>query len=259
MFDPFDSIIDHDQMRLSEGMTFYKANSFPTIHPVHWLTSHFAVGGWSPLQRLSGMLTAHMTSIAPHNGFTWHPHRGLEIYTYVIEGELTHEDTTGARGVIRAGEVQRMFSGYFIEHQELNFANEEARVIQIWFAVPAQYMGIEPHYEQISLADMPTHLNGDALVSTIIGLGGATDSHVEARLTATILPPHGKTAVELPTPNENLFLYFVNGSGKIQSTQLDADVDLYDVLIAADTVDSVTITTNDEALTFLSFYLPPFI
>ena len=59
----------------------FAAEAFPYLSPVHWLKSHFAVGGWSPLQRLSGMLTAHMTAIAPHNGFTWHPHRGVEIYT----------------------------------------------------------------------------------------------------------------------------------------------------------------------------------
>ncbi|MCB9432049.1 MAG: pirin family protein [Ardenticatenaceae bacterium] len=103
----------------SQDLHFYKANTFPTIHPIHWLTSHFAVGGYSPLQRLSGMLTAHMTQIAPHNGFTWHPHRGLEIYTYVIDGELYHEDTTGGRGIISAGEVQRMFSGQFIFYHSI--------------------------------------------------------------------------------------------------------------------------------------------
>ena len=259
MINPYDSIIDQNQLTLKPGLTFYKSQTFPTMHPVHWLTSHFAVGGWSPLQRLSGMLTAHMTSIAPRNGFSWHPHRGLEIYTYVIEGELTHEDTTGGRGVIRAGEVQRMFSGYYIEHQELNRSDKEARVIQIWFAVPIQHMGLNPHYEQISLDDMPTHLNGDGLVSTIIGPGGATNSHVEARLTATILPPNGQTAVELPGPGEDLFLYFVNGRGHIEMAQGPDEVDLYDVLIAGNSAESARISTTDEALTFLSFYLPPFI
>jgi redox-sensitive bicupin YhaK (pirin superfamily) len=43
------------------------------------------------------MLTAHMTRIAPHNGFTWHPHRGLEICTWVLEGTLHHEDTPGGQ------------------------------------------------------------------------------------------------------------------------------------------------------------------
>src|SRR6185503_125202 len=92
----------------------FRAEAFPTIHPVWWLNSHFAVGGWSPLQRLSGMLTAHMTRIAPQAGFTWHPHRGLEIYTWVLEGTIYHEDTTGGQGDIGPGEFQRMFSGDWI-------------------------------------------------------------------------------------------------------------------------------------------------
>ncbi len=87
----------------------FPADAFPTMHPVHWLHSHFAVGGWSPLQRLSGMLTAHMTRIAPRNGFTWHPHRGLEIYTWMLEGRLYHEDTTGGKGELLPGDLQRMF------------------------------------------------------------------------------------------------------------------------------------------------------
>ncbi|MGH8246311.1 MAG: pirin family protein, partial [Gammaproteobacteria bacterium] len=117
----------------------FPAEAFPSIHPVHWLRSHFAVGGWSPLRRLSGMLTAHMTRIAPHNGFTWHPHRGLEIYTWMLEGTLHHEDTTGGQGDIGPGEFQRMFSGDWIEHQELNLTDEPVRVIQIWFAADLKY------------------------------------------------------------------------------------------------------------------------
>ena len=85
----FDTVI-RGQLPKQELMLL-SAETFPLINPVHWLISHFAVGGFSPLQRLSGMLTAHMTQIKPHNGFPWHQHRGLEIYTYVIDGELYHE------------------------------------------------------------------------------------------------------------------------------------------------------------------------
>src|SRR5215212_8469045 len=90
----------------AQAVQHYPASTFPTMHPVDWLNSHFAVGGWSPLQRLSGMLTAHMTRIAPHNGFTWHPHRGLEILTWVIEGTLHHEDSTGGQGDLNKGDLQ---------------------------------------------------------------------------------------------------------------------------------------------------------
>src|SRR5260370_24660853 len=106
----------------------FPAEAFPWIHPVHWLQSPFAVGGWSPLQRLSGMLTAHMTSIAPRNGFTWHPHRGLEIYTSVLEGTLHHEDDTGGQGDLPRGDIQRMFSDDYIEHHGLNRTAQTPRI-----------------------------------------------------------------------------------------------------------------------------------
>ena len=254
----FESIIkDLDQ---SSDLQFYPAGTFPTIHPVHWLTSHFAVGGFSPIERLSGMLTAHMTQIAPRNGFRWHPHRGLEIYTYVIDGQLYHEDTTGGRGVITAGEVQRMFSGHYIEHQELNTTDEFARVIQIWFLTRPQYRLLPPHYEQIKLDDMPPRRVGDALVRDIIGPNGATDSHVEARLTSTIVPPGGQTFVELPQPGEDLFLYVVDGQGHVRAGQLDQPVGLYDVLLATPAAEAPVMQTNGEKpLNFLSFYLKSFL
>lgn len=246
-------------LRPNPNLQYYPAGTFPTIHPVFWLTSHFAVGGFSPLRRLSGMLTAHMTQIAPRNGFTWHPHRGLEIYTYVINGQLYHEDSTGGRGMINAGEVQRMFSGDYIEHQELNLSNEFTRVIQIWFVADTEYRGLPPHYEQISLADMNSRTNRDGLVREIIGPTGATDSHVNARLTSTVVPVSGRAAVELPQHGENLFLYMVDGQGTIESEGLYQPVDCYDVLLAGPTATAPTFGAQDKPLTFLSFYLPPFL
>jgi len=207
---------------------------------------------------LSGMLTAHMTQIAPQNGFTWHPHRGLEIFTYVIDGTLYHEDTTGGKGTITAGEVQRMFSGNYIEHQELNRTDEFARVIQIWFVAEPEYMGLEPHYEQISLADMPPRQVGDGIVRDIIGPSGATDAHVDARLTSTLLPSGGTAEMELPKDGENLFLYFVNGNGRFTTTVQEKPVNIYDVVIAKPEAETAVIQAGDEPLNYLSFYLKPF-
>lgn len=252
----FDSVIR--DLDITDNLQFYPAGTFPTLNPVHWLTSHFAVGGFSPLQRLSGMLTAHMTQIAPQNGFAWHPHRGLEIYTYVIDGQLYHEDTTGGKGIISAGEVQRMFSGNYIAHQELNTTNEFTRVIQIWFVADVIHMGLPAHYEQIKLSDMPTRTSGDGLIRDIIGPNGATDSHVSARLTSTLVPAGGTTTLQPPHPGENLFLYIVNGHGHIPS--LNQPLSLYDVLLATPQAPATTILqAGDQPLNFLSFYLRPFI
>lgn len=243
----------------TSDLQFYKASTFPTVHPVHWLVSHFAVGAYSPLARLSGMLTAHMTQIAPRNGFLWHPHRNLEIYTYVIEGELYHEDTTGGRGVITAGEVQRMFSGDYIEHQELNLTGARTRVIQIWFLPKIEFWGLPPHYEQVRLSEMPARRVGDGLVRDIIGPSGATDSHVDARLTSTIVAAGGRTTVELPRPGEELFLYAVDGQGHLRAGGLEQPVDLYDVLLATPRAEAPVLAAGDRPLNFLSFYLKPFL
>lgn len=246
-------------LEIDQPLQFFKADRFPTINPVHWLTSHFAVGGPSPLRRLSGMLTAHMTQIQPRNGFRWHPHRGLEIFTYVIDGELYHEDTTGGKGVISAGEVQRMFSGDFIQHQELNLTDEVTRVIQIWFAADPRFRGLDPHYQQVPISEMPAYSRGDAAVRVIIGPEGGTDAHVTARLTSSEIPAGGRSTVELPRRGEDLFLYFVKGGGTLHLDGGTQSVAPYDVLLATSQAQPAALTAGDQPLQYLSFYLDSFI
>jgi redox-sensitive bicupin YhaK (pirin superfamily) len=237
----------------------FPANAFPSIHPVHWLNSHFAVGGWSPLQRLSGMLTAHMTRIAPHNGFTWHPHRGLEIYTWVLEGTIYHEDTTGGKGEIRPGEIQRMFSGDYIEHMEMNYTDDPVRVIQIWFIADRHHRGLEPHYQQVGRDLLVARQVGDATVYSLIGDDSPMDQHMTGRLTATSIS-NGKTLLEPPREREDLFLYVTDGKGTAQHNGENILLGQYDVILARpDTVPVIFQPAQDESLNFLSFYLPRFL
>ncbi|MDX2076187.1 MAG: pirin family protein [bacterium] len=238
----------------------FSADIFPFINPIHWLHSHFAVGGWSPLQRLSGMLTAHMTHIAPRNGFTWHPHRGLEIYTWVLEGRLYHEDTTGGKGILEAGDLQRMFSGDYIEHQELNPWDEPARVIQIWYIAQRHYQGLPPHYQQVGKGQLPKQTIGDADVYSLIGENSPIDSHIEGRLTATFVPQQGKTTIENPQEGESLFLYVTDGEGIVNYNGEDIALNQYDVILARPDAKITTIrNTSQQDLSFLNFYLPEFL
>lgn len=256
---PFDTVINHDLIPQGDYQHF-SASTFPTIHPIHWLTSHFAVGGWSPLQRLSGMLTAHMTRIAPQNGFTWHPHRGLEIYTWVIEGKLYHEDTTGGKGAIETGELQRMFSGDWIEHQELNVWDEPARVIQIWFVADPEHRDVQPHYQQLSKNELPSRLVEDASIFSLIGDDSPMKQHMQGRLTATTLPVGGTTTVEAPREGENLFLYVTDGSGNANHARSVNELGQYDVILARQELAETQITASAESsLHYLSFYLPAFL
>ncbi len=236
----------------------FPAEVFPWLHPIDWLHSHFAVGGWSPLQRLSGMLTAHMTRIAPHSGFTWHPHRGLEIYTWVLEGTLHHEDTTGGNGDIGPGELQRMFSGDYIEHQELNLTDDPVRVIQIWFIADRHHRGEPPHYQQAGKNLLPARQVGAATVYSLIGDDSPMDQHMTGRLTAATVPAGGTTHIEPPRPGEDLFLYITDGSGQAIYHDKAIALGQYDVILAQPEMQTAGITAQDT-LYFMSFYLPKFI
>lgn len=86
-------------------------------------------------------------TVAGGGGFPTHPHREMEIVTYVLDGELAHKDSTGGRGLIRAGEVQRMTAGTGIAHSELNASESKpVRLLQMW--VLPERPGLTPGYEQ---------------------------------------------------------------------------------------------------------------
>ncbi|MEJ2148286.1 MAG: pirin family protein [Chloroflexota bacterium] len=245
-----------------EGTAFqhYPAAMFPTIHPAHWLTSHIAVGGWSQLRRLIVMLTSHKTRIAPHNGFTWHPHRGLEIYTWVLEGTLYHEDTTGGKGEINPGELQRMFSGDWIEHQELNLGDEPTRVIQIWYAADEAHRGLSPHYQQVGRGDLPILLSDGVQTYTLIGGSSPMEQHMTGRLTATTVAPHHSAEIVPPREGEDLFLYITDGAGQAGRNEDTIPLGQYDVIVARPEVEPVALSAaGDAPLHYLSFYLPSFV
>ena len=86
-------------------------------------------------------------TVQPGTGFDLHPHRDMEIITYLIEGELEHKDNQGNHGVIYPGEVQRMSAGSGIIHSEYNHSSEKPlRLLQMW--VFANKKGLQPSWEQ---------------------------------------------------------------------------------------------------------------
>ena len=254
-----ESFVAPERVR-SEPIVYFPASTFPTVHPIDWLTSHFAVGGWSPLARLGGMLTAHMTRIAPRAGFTWHPHRGVEIYTWVLEGTLHHEDSTGGMGDIHAGELQRMFSGDYIEHQELNLWDEPVRVIQIWFVADLKFRGLEPHYQQLRRDELPAARGDGSTVYSLIGGGSPVEQHMAGRLSAVSVEPGGKAVIAPPHQDEDLFLYVTDGAGQAAVHGDAVELGQYDVILARPDMPEWSIRAPEAgSLDALCFYLPSFL
>jgi len=85
--------------------------------------------------------------IAPSYGFGIHPHKNMEIFTYVLEGALKHEDTLGNQAIIKAGDVQLMSTGKGVQHSEINASeSDKVHLLQIW-VLPSEN-GTEPLYQQ---------------------------------------------------------------------------------------------------------------
>lgn len=98
------------------------------------------------------------------SGFGQHGHRDMEIITYVISGALEHRDSLGNRGVITAGEIQRMTAGSGIEHAEANLGDEECHLLQIWL-LPSQ-KNMEPSWQQVEWRSQPVQKNGLRLLAS---------------------------------------------------------------------------------------------
>jgi len=113
-----------------------------------WLKArhHFAVDSHdNPAHaRLGSLVVWNDDEIAPHGGFPLHAHRDMEIVTYVRHGVLHHQDNTGGRAEIRAGNVQALSAGRGIRHSEYNDSDAPLRLFQIWL-LPRR-RGIDPHW-----------------------------------------------------------------------------------------------------------------
>ena len=138
-----------------------------------WLDSHhgFSFGPhYDPDNTGHGLLiVSNDDVVAPAGGFGTHPHRDMEIVTWVLDGELEHRDSAGNEGVIYPGLAQRMSAGRGITHSEMNHSTTEpVHFVQMW--VVPDTAGIEPGYEQL---DVNEALDAGGLVEVASGRGTA--------------------------------------------------------------------------------------
>ena len=123
--------------------------------------------------------------VAPGQGFPTHPHRDMEIITWILEGALEHKDSLGTGSVIRPGEVQRMSAGSGIRHSEYNpSSSEPVHLLQIWLLPDRQ--GVTPGYEQQRFEDAELD-NRLRLIASPDGQDGSVTIHQNARVYAARL------------------------------------------------------------------------
>jgi len=125
--------------------------------------------------------------VAPGEGFPLHPHRDMEIITYVLEGALEHKDSLGTGAVILPGDGQRMSAGTGIRHSEFNHsAKEPVHLLQIW--IMPDKLGQKPGYEQKSF---PAEEKQGKLrvIASPDGQDGSVTIHQDTRLYVSLLEP----------------------------------------------------------------------
>jgi len=158
-------------------------------------------------------------TVAPGGGFGAHPHRDMEIISYVLDGALAHRDSMGTGSVIQPGDVQRMSAGTGVVHSELNASKtDDVHFLQIWLQ-PAR-RGLPPGYEQKSFpaADKAGRLR---LVASPDGRDGSVTVHADASLYAGVLGA-GQTA-ELPlAPGRHAWVHVARGAARVNGHDLTA-------------------------------------
>ena len=162
--------------------------------------------------------------VQPGMGFGTHGHRDMEIISYVLSGELAHQDSMGngrnagaPSGVIRPGDVQRMSAGRGVMHSEFNHAQDTTtHFLQIW--IEPSHRSIEPGYEQkhFAAADKRGALR---LIASPDGRDGAVTVHADASLRAGLFD--GDEAATLPLdPQRKAYVHVARGKLRVNGVQL---------------------------------------
>jgi redox-sensitive bicupin YhaK (pirin superfamily) len=152
-------------------------------------------------------------------GFGTHPHRDMEIISYVLEGALEHRDSMGTGSVIRPGDVQRMSAGTGVTHSEYNHSPTElVHFLQIW--IEPDRLGVKPGYEQRSIA--PEEKRGRLrLVASPDGANGSVTIHQDARVYASVLDGADAATYALP-PGRKAYVHVARGEVSLNGHTLGA-------------------------------------
>jgi len=191
---------DHGWLRSYHTFSFAEY-----YHPEHM--------GFGPLR------VVNEDRVAPSAGFPTHPHRDMEIISYVLSGGLEHRDSLGTGSVIRPGDVQRMSAGTGVSHSEFNASDRElVHFLQIWI-IPER-RGLPPSYEQINVpkSEMRGRLR---LIGSRDGRDGGVTIHQDMSLWSGIFD-QGEAAQYALSAGRKAWLHVARGELVVQGEALSA-------------------------------------
>ena len=210
-------------------------------------------------------LNHHGPQIYPPNNrglpFGPHPHRGFETVTFILEGELAHNDSGGGESIIRAGGVQWMTAGSGLIHAELSpesfkRAGGPMEILQLWVNLPARLKMTAPNYVGLQASDLPTFrtdtgVTVDPVSGSWLGVDAPIQSLIDIHLAVLRMEPGAR--FESPVAKgRNVFLYVVRGRVSVGATPVEP----WTLVQMNDDGDAVEITVGDDAVVLLGHAQP---
>lgn len=207
-------------------------------------------------------------------GFPWHPHRGIETITYVLNGTVDHGDSLGNKGTLGAGDVQWMTAGRGIMHQEMPHGNAAGQMhgFQLWGNLPSSQKMVAPRYQDVTAKDIPVVTDDDGtqvkiIVGNFWGKTGPVDGIAADPQYLDIFVPAGvKKTFKIDT-YRRAFAYVFEGEGAfadasapsgvlLEKEVMGEEVNIRDMsgdrtLIRFGTGDEVTVQAGEQGVRFL--------
>ena len=158
--------------------------------------------------------------------FDFHPHRGIETVTYVIEGKLEHYDNKAGKGELVPGDVQWMTAGRGVIHIEDPAEGETVHSLQLWVNLPREYKMTEPRYQNLRAKDMPVREEEGVLIRIFSGSSGGIQSNTKNYVPVTMVEINLEPGVSIrqDIPGDyNGFIYILEGKGQFGKNKTDAE------------------------------------
>ena len=205
--------------QVTEGGGFVVRRPFP-VHGLSYVDPFLLIDEMGPVDYAPGKAIG-----APD-----HPHRGFETVTYIMDGEMQHEDSHGHRGSIRSGDVQWMTAGAGVIHSEMpsrEMLERGGRMhgFQIWINLPREKKMTQPRYQEYAADRLPLVSGDGRWIRVIAGEAYGQRSPIETTVPATMLHVKlepGKTASFDVAPGSNVIVHAIAGEGVVGDARVSA-------------------------------------